>query len=399
MKIVRSVLACLFFTCLSLSAQQITGTISGTVSDPSGAIIRGAAVTARQVETGLARTTTSDRNGNYVILELPIGHYRLQVAAIGFQEYVQDGITLNVNETAAVSPRLSLGSEKQQVLVSADAALIEPTVTSMGEVVQRRELEDLPLNGRNFWQLGLLQPGVVPLTPGVIEAGGSLRNGQAYAVNGQRPESNNFLIDGANNFNGVDGGFILKPPVDAIGEFRILTHGANAEFGGALGSTTNIITRSGTNHIHGTLWEFLRNDVLDANNYFAQTKEPLKQNQFGAAAGGPLKRDKTFIFGFYEGFRNRQGKTALTTVPSNKQRTGDFSELCPEGFSGGFCTNPAHQLFNVFANAPYPNNQVPQVQFSSVSKNLLSFFPTPNVGTNLFSTTQTLRNDSDEFGI
>ena len=399
MKIVRNVLACLFFTCLSLSAQQITGTISGTVSDPSGAIIRGAAVTARQVETGLARTTTSDRNGNYVILELPIGHYRLQVAAIGFQEYVQDGITLNVNETAAVSPRLSLGSEKQQVLVSADAALIEPTVTSMGEVVQRRELEDLPLNGRNFWQLGLLQPGVVPLTPGVIEAGGSLRNGQAYAVNGQRPESNNFLIDGANNFNGVDGGFILKPPVDAIGEFRILTHGANAEFGGALGSTTNIITRSGTNHIHGTLWEFLRNDVLDANNYFAQTKEPLKQNQFGAAAGGPLKRDKTFIFGFYEGFRNRQGKTALTTVPSNKQRTGDFSELCPEGFSGGFCTNPAHQLFNVFANAPYPNNQVPQVQFSSISKNLLSFFPTPNVGTNLFSTTQTLRNDSDEFGI
>ena len=399
MKIVRSVLACLFFSCLSLSAQQITGTISGTVSDPSGAIIRGAAVTARQVETGLARTTTSDRNGNYVILELPIGHYRLQVAAIGFQEYVQDGITLNVNETAAVSPRLSLGSEKQQVLVSADAALIEPTVTSMGEVVQRRELEDLPLNGRNFWQLGLLQPGVVPLTPGVIEAGGSLRNGQAYAVNGQRPESNNFLIDGANNFNGVDGGFILKPPVDAIGEFRILTHGANAEFGGALGSTTNIITRSGTNHIHGTLWEFLRNDVLDANNYFAQTKEPLKQNQFGAAAGGPLKRDKTFIFGFYEGFRNRQGKTALTTVPSNKQRTGDFSELCPEGFSGGFCTNPAHQLFNVFANAPYPNNQVPQVQFSSISKNLLSFFPTPNVGTNLFSTTQTLRNDSDEFGI
>jgi hypothetical protein len=399
MKIIRNVLVCLFSTCLSLSAQQITGTISGTVTDPSGAIVRGAAVTARQAETGLARTTTTDRNGNYVILELPIGHYRLQIAASGFQEYVQDGITLNVNETAAVSPRLSLGSEKQQVLVSADAALIEPTVTSMGEVVQRRELEDLPLNGRNFWQLGLLQPGVVPLTPGVIEAGGSLRSGQAYAVNGQRPESNNFLIDGANNFNGVDGGFILKPPVDAIGEFRILTHGANAEFGGALGSTTNIITRSGTNQIHGTLWEFLRNDVLDANNYFAQTKEPLKQNQFGAAAGGPLKKDKTFIFGFYEGFRNRKGKTALTTVPSNKQRTGDFSELCPEGFAGGFCTNQAHQLFNVFANAPYPNNQVPQVQFSAISKNLLSFFPTPNVGTNLFSTTQTLRNDSDEFGM
>ena len=399
MKFIRNMLAFLTLPCLSLSAQQITGNIRGTVSDPSGAVIRDSAVTARQTETGLSRSATTDRNGNYVLLELPVGHYRLQIAAKGFQEYVQDGIMLNVNETASISPHLAVGSEKQQVLVSADADLIEPTVTSMGKVVQQRELEDLPLNGRNFSQLGLLQPGVVPLTPGIAEAGGSLRNGQAYAVNGQRPESNNFLIDGANNFNGIDGGFVLKPPVDAISEFRIITHSANAEFGGALGSTTNIITRSGTNQIHGTLWEFLRNDDLDANNYFAQTQEPLKQNQFGASVGGPLKKDKTFIFGFYEGFRNRQGETTLTTVPSVKQRAGDFSELCPEGFSGGFCNNPAHQLFNVFANAPYPNNQVPPEQFNSVSENLLSFFPLPNAGTNLFSTTQTLSNNTDQFGI
>jgi Carboxypeptidase regulatory-like domain len=399
MMAVRNVLIFSMLACLSLSAQQITGNIRGTVIDPSGAVIGGAAVTARQVETGLSRSTTSDRNGNYVLLELPIGHYRLQVAAKGFQEYAQDGITLNVNETASVSPRLAIGSEKEQVLVSADAELIEPTVTSMGKVVEQRELEDLPLNGRNFSQLGLLQPGVVPLTPGIAEAGGSLRNGQAYAVNGQRPESNSFLIDGANNANGVDGGFVLKPPVDAISEFRIITHSANAEFGGALGSTTNILTRSGTNELHGTLWEFLRNDAVDANNYFAQTKEPLKQNQFGAAAGGPIKRDKTFIFGFYEGFRNRQGETALTTVPSLKQRTGDFSELCPEGFTASFCNNPSHQLFNVFAKAPYPNNQVPQGQFNSVSQNLLGFFPLPNAGTNLFSTTQILSNNSDQFGI
>ncbi len=399
MNIVRSVLAFVVLFCLSLSAQQITGNIRGAVTDASGAVMRGATVTARQAETGLSRSTTTDRNGNYVLLELPVGHYRLQVAAKGFQEYVQDGITLNVNETASVSPRLAVGSEKQQVLVSADAELIEPTVTSMGKVVEQRELEDLPLNGRNFSQLGLLQPGVVPLTPGIAEAGGSLRNGQAYAVNGQRPESNNFLIDGANNFNGIDGGFVLKPPVDAIAEFRIITLNANAEFGNALGSTTNLITRSGTNHIHGTLWEFLRNDAVDANNYFAQTKEPLKQNQFGAAIGAPIIRDKTFVFGFYEGFRNRQGETELTTVPSLKQRTGDFSELCPEGFTAGFCNNPAHQLFNVFANAPYPNNQVPQGQINSVSKNLLGFFPLPNAGTNLFSTTQTLSNNSDQFGI
>src|SRR6201995_4663429 len=307
MNIVRTVPAFLMLACLSLSAQQITGNIRGTVSDPSGALIRGAAVTAWQAETGLSRSTTTDRNGSYVLLELPVGHYRLQVAAEGFEEYLQDGITLNVNETASVSPHLAVGSEKQQVLVRADAELIEPTVTSMGKVVEQKELEDLPLNGRNFSQLGLFQPGVVPLTPCIEEAGGSLRNGQAYAVNGQRPESNNFLIDGANNFNGVDGGFVLKPPVDAISEFRIITHSANAEFGNSLGSTTNIITKSGTNRVHGALWEFLRNDAFDANNYFAKTTEPLKQNQFGATIGASIKKDKTFVFGFYEGFCNRQG--------------------------------------------------------------------------------------------
>ncbi|MGC2499713.1 MAG: TonB-dependent receptor, partial [Acidobacteriaceae bacterium] len=399
MKTFHYVLASVVLSCLSLSAQQTTGNIRGTVTDPSGAVVVGAAVTARQAETGLSRETTTDRSGSYVLLELPIGHYHLQVEVKGFREYLQDGITLNVDETASVSPRLALGSEKQQVLVRADAELIEPTVTSMGKVVEQRELEDLPLNGRNFSQLGLLQPGVVPLTPGIAEAGGSLRNGQAYAVNGQRPESNNFLIDGANNFNGVDGGFVLKPPVDAIAEFRIITLNANAEFGNALGSTTNIITRSGTNHLHGALWEFLRNDALDANNYFALTQEPLKQNQFGGTVGGPIIKDKTFFFGFYEGFRNRQGETELTTVPSVNERTGNFSQLCPEGFTGGFCNNPSNQLFNVFANAPYPNNQIPQGQINSVSQNLLGFFPLPNAGTNLFSTTQTLSNNSDQFGI
>jgi len=399
MKIVRNLLASVVFSCLSLSAQQITGNIRGTVTDPSGAVVVGAAVTARQTETGLSRETITDRSGSYVLLELPVGHYHLQVEAKGFQEYLQDGITLNVDETAAVSARLALGSEKQQVLVRADAELIEPTVTSMGKVVEQQELEDLPLNGRNFSQLGLLQPGVVPLTPGIAEAGGSLRNGQAYAVNGQRPESNNFLIDGANNFNGVDGGFVLKPPVDAIAEFRIITHSANAEFGNALGSTTNLITRSGTNQVHGTLWEFFRNDALDANDYFALTTEPLKQNQFGGTVGGPIRKDKTFFFAFYEGFRNRQGETELTTVPSAAERSGNFAELCPEGFTAGFCNNPNNQLFNVFANAPYPNNQIPQGQINSVSQTLLSFFPLPNDGANLFSATQTLSNNTDQFGI
>ena len=401
---VMSIFGVIVFAGVSLWAQQITGNIRGTVSDPSGALVQGATVTAQQTETGLTRSVTTDHSGNYTVLELPVGHYRLEVSAQGFQKYVQEGISLNVNETAVVVAHLVVGSEQERVQVESDAELIQPTVTSLGQVVSERELVDLPLDGRNFSQLGLLQPGVVPITPGLAEAGGSLRDGQAYAVNGQRPESNNFLIDGANNFNGVDGGFVLRPPIDAIEEFRILTHNANAEFGNSLGSTTNIITKSGTNNFHGALWEFLRNDAFDATNYFATTTEPLKQNQFGGSFGGPIRKDKTFFFGFYEGFRNRQGKTQGSTVPSLNERQGNFAEICPEGFSGGFCNNPAHQLFNVFLNQPYPNNQLPPAgsgpgAISSFSLGLLSLFPQPNVGTNEFLSTQTLQDNTDQFGI
>jgi hypothetical protein len=385
---------------ISAAAQQITAGISGTVVDPTGAAVQGASVSAQQTETGLTRTATTDRSGAYDLLELPVGHYRLQVELKGFQTYIQQGITLDVNERASIPVRLAVGSETQRVEVLADAQLIQGTVTSLGTTVSEREVLDLPLNGRNFSQLGLLQPGVVPLTPGLAEAGGSLRDGQAYAVNGQRPESNNFLIDGANNFNGVDGGFVLKPPVDAIAEFKILTHNANAEFGNSLGSTTNIITRSGTNRFHGALWEFVRNDAFDATNYFASTTEPLKQNQFGGTFGGPIRKDKTFVFGFYEGFRNRQGETQGSTVPSLPERQGNFGQLCaaPEQFdSNGFCSNPAHQLFNIFANAPIPFNQLPFI--NPLSQGLLSMFPLPNSGTNVFTSTENLRDDTDQFGV
>src|SRR5215470_14253250 len=216
---------------LPVSAQQITGSIRGAVSDPSGALVPNAAVSAKQIETGLTRTAETDRAGNFLLLELPVGHYRLEVSAKGFGTYLQEGISLDVNETATVSVKLSVGSGGEKIQVVADAEVIQPTVTSLGEVVHEREILDLPLNGRDFSQLGTLQPGVVPLTPGLLEAGGSLREQQGYSVNGQRPESNNFLIDGANNFNGVDGGFVLEPPIDAIQEFRILTHNSAAEFG------------------------------------------------------------------------------------------------------------------------------------------------------------------------
>jgi Carboxypeptidase regulatory-like domain len=403
----RTLLILLALTSISVSAQEITGSIRGTVTDPTGAIVQGSTVTARQTETGLTHSTTTDRGGSFVLLQLPVGHYRLEVTAKNFQKYVQDGISLNVNETAVVPAHLGVGSEEEVVDVHADAELIQPTVTSLGKVVQERELTDLPLNGRDFAQLGVLQPGVVPLTAGLLEAGGSLREQQGYAVNGQRPESNNFLIDGANNFNGVDGGFVLEPPIDAIEEFRILTHNSSPEFGHSLGSTTNIITRSGSNNFHGALWEFLRNDALDATQFPNSSPEPLKQNQFGGSIGGPVIKDKTFFFGFYEGFRNRQGDSFISTVPSVPERQGNFGQLCPEGFdqNSGICNNPKHQLFNIFLNQPYPFNQMPapdpnnpaaQSQFST---NLLNLFPQPDVGTNGFLSTGTRSDDRNQFGI
>jgi len=405
--VLRSAFAILIFPTLilvptSLTAQQISANIHGTVSDPSGAVVQSAAVTVRQVETGLARAATTDRNGSYLLVELPVGHYQLEVAAKGFQKYLQEGISLDVDETATVIVHLKLGAETQQVEVQADATLIQNAVSSLGQTVMEREILDLPLDGRNFFQLGLLQPGVVPLTPGLLDAGGPARANQAYAVDGQRPESNNFLIDGADNASAVDGGFVLKPPVDAIAEFRILTHNANAEFGRNTGSTTNVVTRTGTNSFHGAAWEFLRNDWMDASDYFSQSVQPLKQNQFGATFGAPILKNKMFFFGYYEGFRNRQGETVPATVPSAAEQQGNFAELCTSLGAAldpttGLCSNPQGQL--TFFGTPVPFNQLTLfTPINPVSTNLLPFFPLPNSGTNGYIGTQTLSETNNQIG-
>jgi Carboxypeptidase regulatory-like domain/TonB dependent receptor len=400
----RRSLACVLLTVivgLNVNAQQITGSIRGTVVDPSGAVVQAAAVSAKQTETGLMRTALTNREGEYVLVELPIGHYQIRAEAKGYQKYLQEGITLDVNQAATVVIHLKLGAETQQVAVKADAQLVQSTVSSLGETVMEREILDLPLDGRNFSQLGTLQPGVVPLTPGLLEAGGPARENQAYSVNGQRPESNNFLIDGADNISAVDGGFVLKPPIDGIVEFRILTHNANAEFGRNTGSTTNIITRGGTNSFHGAAWEFLRNDVMDASDAFTRSVQPLKQNQFGATFGGPIVRDKTFFFGYYEGFRNRQGESVPATVPSQAERGGDFGELCTATSSfnpSGICGDPTGQL--TFFGQPVPFNQMTLfTPIDPVATNVTPFFPLPNQGENGFIGTQTISENNDQFGV
>ncbi len=409
----KLLLVCLFSILFahSIRTQQVTGIIRGTVLDPSGATVAATKVTVTQVETGFTRVAIAGAQGDFTLVELPVGHYRVQADAKGFQKFLQEGITLEVNQTALITVRLSIGLDTRQIEVVADAPLLETASTNLGKTVGTRDIQELPLNGRHFTQLGTLQPGVVPITPGLSQAGGSLRDGQAYAVNGQRPESNNFLIDGADNFNNVDGGFVLEPPVDAIAEFRILTHTANAEFGHSTGSTTNIVTRSGTNSFHGSLWEFLRNDMFDAKSFFAQSVEPLKRNQYGGTFGGPIRKEKTFFFLYYEGLRERAGETRQATVPSLNERNGDFGELCTAASVGGHfdgsgnCVDagnnplPKGQLFFLFAPSPqpFPYNQLPFID--SISQNLLAYYPDPNVGNNTFVSTQNKSTNDDQFGV
>lgn len=372
-------------------AQDTNASLSGQITDPSGGGIAGATVQAINVETGYRQTQASTSAGMFR-LSVPAGEYTLQVSASNFAKYVQSGIELNVSQIARIDVQLPLARERDTVNVTADAPLVDSSSNVIGNAVTGRQLVDLPLNGRNFTQLGLLQPGAAPLTAGLATAGGPLRAGQAYAVNGQRPESNNYLLDGVTNVNRVDGGYTLKTPVDAIQEFRILTANAPAEYGGTSGASTTVVTRSGGNAFHGTVYEFLRNDVLDARNFFASSVEPLKQNQFGGTIGGPLRKNKDFFFAYYEGFRNRQGITQSATVPSDAQKRGDFSQLRDPQ------TGQPIPLINYFTGEQFPNNQIPPQAINPVALQLMQYFPSPNAGPNLFITTQVKSNNADQGG-
>lgn len=357
------------------AAQDVTGAIEGTVTDSTQGTVGAARVTARNVDTGFTKETTAGGDGFYRLLLLPVGQYSLIVEAPQFAARVLEPIAVSGAQTLRVNAQLDVRSVTETVTVSGGAQLVDTATNVLGRVVTGRELVDLPLNGRNFTQLGLLQTGAAPLPAGVATAGGSLRQGQAYAVNGMRPEQNVYLVDGAQNMNRMDGGFALKLPVEAIAEFRILSQSAPPEFGGTAGATTSVITRSGTNQLHGSLYEFVRNDVFDARNYFSTEVEPLKQNQFGGTIGGPLRRDKALFFGYYEGLRVRQGITTSATVPSVAERIGDFSAM-----SG--------PLLNLAAGGvPFPGNQIPSAAINPVSRNVLNMYPVPNAGPSTYRET------------
>ena len=311
----------LLFTGNLTALAQSSGTIQGTVTDPSGAAVVGGKVTIRNEGTGEERTTETDSAGAYQVAALAVGTYQIQVQAQGFQTHMVKGLALEVSQTVVQNVQLSVGGVTQEVTVVAEAPMVETSTITVGHVIDRRTVQEIPLNGRHFVDLGLLIPGTVtPPQNGFLTA--PLRGQGSFAINtaGNREDTVNFLINGINLNDMVQNQITFQPSINTVQEFKVDNSTFSAEYGRNSGAIVNIATRSGTNQFHGEAFEFIRNDALDARNFFDAKKGPFKRNQFGAAVGGPIRKDKTFFFGTYEGLRQRQGLTINSGVFSDADR-------------------------------------------------------------------------------
>jgi hypothetical protein len=381
-------LLCLALTIAVLpnaAGQSATASLRGVVTDTTKAVVPGAEVVITSIGTAQRHVERADSRGEFSFQELYIGDYRVEVRSPGFAPWVNSHIHLDVGNQSQIAVQLAPASDRQTVEVSDEAAGLETHEIAQGAVVSETEIANLPLNGRNFSQLGILQPGVRPTSAGLMVQGSFRRVGQYYEVNGQRPESNTFLVDGIRDINRLDGGFAYRPPADSMAEFRILTTTAPAEFGGTNGGITTIVTRSGTNQFHGTLYEFLRNEALNANNYFAPRKEELKQNQFGGTVGGPIVHNHAYFFAYYEGLRDVQDVTHGVVVPTMAERNGDFSADAPI-------------LLNSTL-APFGNNLAGQI--NPITAKYLQYYPVPNTPENphLAQSSNQGRDNNDQGGV
>jgi hypothetical protein len=319
----------LLIATLPAMAQVDRGAIVGAVTDPSGARVSDAQITIANRETGQASHLTTDGEGNYNANLLKIGTYSVSGTKQGFETTFQASVEVAVNQSVRVDLVLKLGSTSEKVEVTGAAPLLQTESSSLGTIETERRIADLPLNGRNFMQLAYLGPGANGGQTGSNASGGVFENeraNEAISVNGLRVSNNNFLLNGVDNNEFGLGGVVVLPPPDAIQEFKTEESSMSAEFGRG-GAAVNVVLKSGGNHVHGGVYEFIRNDKLDAVNYFNQGQQPFKRNQFGAFLGGPIIKNKTFIFGDYQGSRLRASSPAISTVPTMPERTGDFSGI------------------------------------------------------------------------
>lgn len=307
-----------------MTAQTTTATILGAVHDESGAVLPNVTVTVTNVDTGVSRTGTTGQDGKYRIPELPLGNYEAQAQQTGFQREVRKGITLTVGREAVVDLTLQVGSVSESISVTADAPLVETTSSSVSNLVDAKSIETLPLNGRDLTQLAILQPGVVLTTTSASSTTAGPE--KKVSIAGSRPNQGTFLLDGMDIINntgkGVSGVSGQLLGIDSIREFNVLTSNYSAQYGRSAGGIINMVTKSGTNTLHGSAVEYLRNDNFDARGFFDQQKPEFRRNQFGASMGGRMVRDKSFFFGSYEGFRESLGTTSIGFVPTADARVG-----------------------------------------------------------------------------
>ena len=349
MRILQRFLPVLAALCLMSAAAvwaSISGSISGIVTDASGALVPNATVTAANTDTGVHSVIKTDGKGFYNFPDLPVGNYDVEVTQPGFKTFRKTAIHVDANSAIRLDVRLEVGQIAEKVTVRSDVVQVETQSTQMGEVINSQKILATPLNGRDFTNLLSLQPGVVPFLYANANQDGNLDdrhvggsrdvNAGNQSINGQRETANGFMVNGANVQEGKNNGTAIIPNLDSIEEFRIITNNFDPEYGNYSGGQINVVTKSGTNSYHGSAFEFLRNTVLDARNYFTGDIGKLIQNQFGGTAGGPIKKDKIFFFADYQGTRNIFGPTQTATVPSAANLTGDFSDpLSPAGTLGG----------------------------------------------------------------
>jgi hypothetical protein len=411
------------FAIPSADAQSTGGRIRGTVEDPSGGAIPAATVQLVNEATHATREVQSSANGEYIFLEVPVGSYEIDLTLQGFKRYVRKGVLLDLNQVLTVDIALQLGGSTDVVEVTGAPPVVDTTSTQLGAVMNSVAVSELPLNTRDTYQLLQLQPGVQS------QLGSNLFTGSndpgVVSVNGGRGRANNYQVNGGSANDVFVNLPAIQPSPDAIEEFRIITNTFDAEFGRNSGAVVNVVTKSGTNNLHGDFYEFFRNKVLNAGNFIDNAngvpKGDFKQNQFGATLGGPIKKDKTFIFGSYEGRRIVSGvSSGNVLVPSAAELSGDFSKNLVDNtaaapFAGtlanssilanrpGCATAIANAGGTLADNTPYtsvfPNNQIPTACFDPTAADLTKLFPAATGSGNTFTSNPSDHSKGDQFTV
>jgi len=368
---------------LAARAQQGTGTISGTVTDSQDAVIAGANVEIRNIGTNATFRTVSNEAGFYTAPGMAVGEYQVTAQRQGFKRAVRSGITLQVNQNAQINLVLEVGAVAESIEVVGEAALVDTASATVGNVVENRRVRDLPLNGRGALALTLLSTGVIsnagPTNSGFADRGIQI---SSISINGSPSSMNAQMLDGSNNILSYVGEVGVPPAVDAVEEFKVQSGTMSAEFGFTAGGTVNLVTKSGTNTLHGSVYEFLRNDKLDARNTFAPVKLPFRYNQYGGTLGGPFRKDRTFGFFNFEDYKSRRSSPRIASMPLDNWRQGDFSNL----FDVNGRLIPIYDPATTRANPAgagqvrdlFPGNQVPRARFDPVTPKILEFYPRPN---------------------